>query len=273
MRLIVVTGASTGIGRACAEHYSRQGWTVVGTARDPQRLVDVVWPGPGTVHLEPLDLETPGSGAAFAEVVLARYGVPDVVLANAGMVQFGPIETAQPEQIERIFRVNTFEQVGMAVAFVPAMRERGSGTIALVTSLGGRMTFPFFGIYNASKHALEGFAEGMWHELKASGIRVKAIEPGFVETAIWGKALPERPEDLDAPEQYRAPMLSMLKFEEGISDRTTPEKAAEEIAAAIADGSDRLRYPVAAYARPILAARRLLGGQRLMRFFHKRWLG
>ncbi len=273
MPLIVITGVSTGIGRACAELYARRGWQVVGTARDPGRLGDIAWPGPGSVHLEPLDLEAVGSGAGFAQAVLERYGAPEVVLANAGMVQFGPVEAAPAAEIERIFRVNTFEQVGMATAFVPAMRERGSGTLAFVTSLGGRMTFPFFAVYNASKHAMEGFSEGLWHELRSSGIRVKAIEPGFVETAIWGKALPSDPGELDAPAAYREQMLAMLRFEAGISSRTTPERSAEEIARALDDPGDRLRYPVAAYARPLLAARRLFGDQRMMRFFHRRWLG
>jgi NAD(P)-dependent dehydrogenase (short-subunit alcohol dehydrogenase family) len=133
------------------------------------------------------------------------------------------------------------------------------------------MTFPFFALYNATKHALEGLSEGMWHELAPFGIRVKAVEPGFVETAIWSKALPSRAQELDAPAPYREAMLAMLRFEAGIKDRTSPDKAAEEIAAAIADPSDRLRYPVAAYARPILRARRFLGDRFMMRFFRKRW--
>ena len=271
MPTILVTGVSTGIGRALAERYARDGWRVIGTVRDPARAGDVSWPG--EVHLEALELAERGSGAALAARVLERWGCPDVVVNNAGSLQFGPVEAVGPDEMESLFRINVFEQVALAYGFVPAMRERGSGTIVNVTSLGGRMTFPFFSVYNATKHALEGLSEGMWHELSPFGIRVKAVEPGFVETAIWGKVLPKSADELDVPVPYREAMLSMLTFEHAITDRTPPTKAAEEIAQAIADPADRLRYPVAAYARPILQARRILGDRFMMRFFHKKWMG
>jgi len=272
MASILITGVSTGIGRAVAELFDARGWQVTGTVRDPRRYESGVLPGTRVV-LEPLDLSVDGSADELAERVLERQGCPDVVLNNAGTLQFGPIETTDIAQMRAVFEVNVFQQVKLASAFVPAMRIRGSGQLAFVTSLGGRMTFPFFGVYNASKHALEGFAEGLWHELAPFGISVKAIEPGFVETAIWGKVLPESAEELVAPAPYLAAMQSMVGFEASITDRTSAVKAAEEIAEAITDDSDRLRYPVAAYARPILRARRLIGDQRVMRFFHKRWMG
>ena len=156
---------------------------------------------------------------------------------------------------------------------LPAMRERGSGTIANVTSLGGTMTFPFFGAYNSTKWGMEGVSEGLWHELKPFGIRVKAIQPGYVQTEIWSKALPGQDSEIVGTDAYRPYMRAMLAFEHRITNRTTPEDAAAEIAEAIDDDSDRLRYPVAAYARPIIRARRLLGDQRMMRIFHKRWMG
>jgi NAD(P)-dependent dehydrogenase (short-subunit alcohol dehydrogenase family) len=266
---ILITGVTTGIGRATAELYAQKGWRVIGTARSPERMADVEWPG--EVVVEQLDLDAAGSGTEFAERVLAAHGCPDVIVNNAGMLQFGAIETAAPEEIEQIFRVNVFEQVQLAYGFVPAMRERGSGTIANVTSLGGRMVFPFFAIYNASKHALEGFSEGMWHELKPFGIRVKAIEPGFVETAIWDKVMGDAAPP--KPDAYREQMEAVEAFEKEIGNRTPSGQAALEIADAITDESDRLRYPIAAYARPILRARRIMGDQFMLRFFGKRWFG
>jgi NAD(P)-dependent dehydrogenase (short-subunit alcohol dehydrogenase family) len=268
MAKVLITGVSTGIGRACAEHFASKDWTVVGTVREPERLRDIDWPG--DVQIEALDLDREGAGAEFAGRVLDSHGCPDVIINNAGVLQFGPIEHASPAEVRRIFRVNVFEQIGLAYGFVPAMRERGSGTIANITSLGGRMVFPFFAVYNASKHAIEGFSEGMWHELMPFGIRVKVIEPGFVETAIWGKALGDA---AARPEEYRERMTAMEGFEGSIKDRTPPARAAEEIWRAVQDPSDRLRYPIAAYARPILRARRLLGDRFMMRFFHKRWMG
>lgn len=273
MPRILVTGVSSGIGKACAEHFARQGWDVVGTVRDPARMAEEPWPGPGSVSLEALDLSRAGAGAELGERVIERYGCPDVLLNNAGMLQFGSVEDTDPVLIEQLFRVNVFEQIGLAMALVPAMRERGSGTIANVTSLGGRLTFPFFATYNATKHALEGFSEGLWHELQPFGIRVKVIEPGFVETAIWGKVLPEDPSLLEASAPYRDYQIAMVGFEASITNRTSPADSAVEIWDAVTEQSDRLRYPVAAYARPILRARRLLGELRVMRFFHQRWMG
>lgn len=275
MPSILITGVSSGIGRACANLYAAREWRVVGTVRDTSTRPEAL---DERVVLESLDLAVPGSAAALAARALDSPGCPDVLLSNAGVVQFGAIEDVTAEELARIFQVNFFGQLELIRALLPAMRERRSGVVANVTSLGGTLTFPFFGAYNSTKWAFEGISEGLWHELMPFGVRVKAIEPGFVQTDIWGKALPARraeaaDTDLHGSEAYRPFLRAMLRFEAGITDRTTPESCAEEIAAAIADGSNRLRYPVAAYARPISRARRLVGAQRMMRFFHKRWMG
>ena len=275
MGSILITGVSTGIGRALANLYSEKGWSVIGTVRDASRRPEGL---DDRVALESLDLSVRGNAAALATAILDRSGCPDAVVSNAGIVQFGAIEDVGAEELEDIFQVNLFGQLELIRGFLPAMRERRSGTIANVTSLGGTMTFPFFAAYNSTKWAFEGISEGLWHELKPFGIRVKAIEPGFVQTDIWGKALPSGraaadDEELPGTEAYRPFLRAMLQFEVGISDRTSPESASLEIADAIADRSDHLRYPVAAYARPIIRARRLLGAQRMMRVFHRRWMG
>lgn len=273
MPSILITGVSTGIGNACANLYAQQGWRVTGTVRDhtrrPERL-------DGRVELEQLDLAVPGSADRLAGRILAKADCPDVLLSNAGSLLFGALEEVTAEDLARIFQVNVFGQLELIRGILPAMRERGSGTIANVTSLGGTLTFPFFGAYNSTKWAFESISEGLWHELKPFGVRVKAIEPGYVQTAIWDKALPSSPageQDPAATGPYTPYQQAMLDFEAQITDRTTPDACATEIAAAIADDSDRLRYPVAAYARPMVRARRWLGGQATMRFFHSRWMG
>lgn len=272
--LILITGVSTGIGRSSAIKFAAEGWRVVGTVRDPERFDEGDdWPAEG-IRLEPLDLAVPGDGCALLERVLREDGPPDVLLNNAGMVQFGPIECVGTEEFEKLFRVNFFGQIELIRGVVPHMRKRGGGVIANVTSLGGRLTFPFFAVYNASKWALEGLSEGLWHELKPFGIRVKVIEPGFVETAIWDKALagPDG-EPVPGPEPYTRFMEQMRAFERSISKRTPPAEAALEVFDAVTDESDRLRYPIAAYADALLGARRLFGDQAEMAFFHRRWMG
>lgn len=270
MPSILITGVSSGIGRACVDKFTVEGWQVIGTLRRPDS--EEAWPE-ATV-IETLDLAKPGSASALAERVIVEHGCPDALLNNAGTLQWGPVECASPEEVAQVFQVNFLGQLELIRGLLPAMRARGRGVIANVTSLGGTMTFPFFGIYNASKWAMEGLSEGLWHELKPFGIRVKAIQPGYVATAIWNKAMrDDSGETIPGPEPYRRYMAEMQKFEASITKRSSSEQAAEEVFAAVTDDSDKLRYPIAAYAGQLRAARRVFGDQAEMEFFHKRWMG
>jgi NAD(P)-dependent dehydrogenase (short-subunit alcohol dehydrogenase family) len=272
MPSILITGVSSGIGRAAVERFARAGWDVTGTVRDP--TAEPPGAHPSGVVLEALDLGEPESIARLAGSVLARLGgAPDVLLNNAGMLLFKPVEDTTREDFLQVFQVNLFGQVQLTTALLPDMRRRGSGVIANVTSLGGRLTFPFFACYNASKHALEGISEGLWHELRPFGLRVKAIEPGYVDTPIYRKAGVAPAGAEQGSPAYRRAMAAMLRFERGITKRTSPEDCAEEVWRAVNDPSDRLRYPVAAYARPLVAARRIAGDMAVMKVMHKRWMG
>ncbi|MCX8006598.1 MAG: SDR family oxidoreductase [Coriobacteriia bacterium] len=267
MPRMLITGVSSGIGNALARRAVADGWEVVGTVRSETR--PEAYGLPSSVGLEPFDAAVPGAARELAERVLERAGCPDVLVNNAGAVLYGPVEEIAPERVRNLFQVNVFSPIELVAALAPAMRERGSGTIVNVTSLGGRMVFPFFTAYNATKHALEGFSEGLWHELKPFGIRVKAVEPGYVETPIY-RAMEERERPFGPYAKY---LEAMNRFSENVRKRTAPEDAADQIMRAILDESDRLRYPIAAYARPLLAARAVLGAQRVMRFMHSRWMG
>ncbi|MCJ7795414.1 MAG: SDR family oxidoreductase [Thermoleophilia bacterium] len=269
MALVVVTGVSSGLGKAAALRFARAGWEVVGTVRNLARETIAEWPS--TVELRLLDLAAPDTIAPFAEALLAERGVPDVLVNNAATLLFGSVEDAGIDAIRGLFEVNVFSQIALTMTFVPAMRARGSGLIVNVTSLGGRLVFPLFGPYNASKHAMEGFSEALWHELKPFGIRVKAVEPGYIDTPIYRKAGVVPGGAGAASQPYRQMQEAMLASERSIAKRTSPEDAAEELWQAVTDSSDRLRYPIAAYARRLLAARRLLGDQRFMRWGHGRW--
>jgi NAD(P)-dependent dehydrogenase (short-subunit alcohol dehydrogenase family) len=270
MPRILITGVSSGIGRASAVAFERAGWQVIGTVRDPDcPEADRCPPG---IPLEALDLAQPGSAAGLAARVLHGHGCPDVLLNNAGSLLFGPLETTSAKDLQELYQVNLFAQLELIRAVLPAMRERGSGTIANVTSLGGTLVFPFFAAYNSTKWAMEAISEGLWHELRPFGIRVKAIEPGFVQTSIWSKALPEKGAAPGGPEPYRAYLAAMLDFESSIKKRTSAEQAAQEVFEAITDDSDRLRYPVAAYAKTLTRGRRWLGAERMMRLLHGRWM-
>lgn len=276
MPSILITGVGSGIGRAAAQRFVREGWDVTGTVRT--RLSDEDGDAdssalPDSMTLKSLDLASPESISRLVAEVLAESGPPDVLLNNAGTLHFGPLEEADPAVIHRVFQVNAFGQIALALGFVPAMRERGSGMIVNVSSLGGRMVFPFFSVYNASKHALEGLSEGLWHELKPFGIKVKVVRPGYVDTPIYAKAEVDRGAADRASDPYRTAMNKMVDFEARVTRRTRPEEAAEELWVIINDSSDRLSYPIAAYAKFLLTARRVLGDSRFVRMAHKRWFG
>ncbi len=268
MPVMLVTGVSTGIGNALARRVaSERGWTVIGTVREVRDPASFGLPAE-TVLL-PLELGDPGSVRTLVTRVLTERGTPDVIVNNAGFVLYGPVEEEPIDRIERVFRVNVLSAIELIQGFVPSMRERGSGLVVNVTSLGGRLVFPFFTSYNATKHALEAYSEGLWHELRPFGIRVKAVEPGYVETPIY-RAMEERAEPSGPYARY---LTAMNAFSASVTKRTSPEETAEQTWAAIMDPSDRLRYPVAAYARPLVEARRIFGDQRVMRFMHRRWTG
>ena len=248
MPTILITGVSTGIGRPAPNGSPSDGWTVDRHGARPARAQQPI----AGVELEALDLAEAGSagrtGAARARALTAAPTRCSTTPACCSSVRSS---ATQREELERLYRVNVFGQLELVRPFLPAMRERGSGVIANVTSLGGLLVFPFFAAYNSTKWALEGISEGLWHELKPFGIRVKAIEPGFVETAIWGKVLPDVEKPIEVGGAYRPTCEAMRDFESSITDRTTPEAAAEEVfarsptrATGCATRSRRTRRPI-----------------------------
>lgn len=267
MPSILITGVSSGLGQALALRAHAAGWRVFGTTRDETSAAAVGLPADVTVYR--LELKFPHAVSAFSQRFIAENGAPDVLVNNAGHVVYAPTEEVAAEELRDLFQVNVFGAVELATAMLPAMRDRGSGTIVNVTSVGGRFVFPFFTAYNATKHALEAFSEGLWHEMRPFGVRVKVIEPGYIETPIY-RAMESRAEPVGAYAPY---LRAMNAFGASVRKRTAPAVAADEVWAAVMDPSDRLRYPVAAYARFLLRLRALLGGQRFMRVMHPRWMG
>lgn len=267
MKSILITGVGSGLGRALLLKAHGEGWHVIGTSRDDAATSAKGLPEGVTLYrLEP---HFASAVQAFSQRLVAEHGVPDVVVNNAAFAPYGPVESLTAESLTELFQVNVFAPVELITALLPAMRERGSGTIVNITSLGGRMVFPFYTSYNATKHAMEAFSEGLWHELSPFGIRVKAIEPGYVDTPIY-RSLTEAGE----PSGPYAPALrAMREFADGVKRRTTPAQAADEVWRAILDPSDRLRYPVAAYARALIALRSVVGAESFMRLMHRRWVG
>jgi NAD(P)-dependent dehydrogenase (short-subunit alcohol dehydrogenase family) len=188
---ILITGASTGIGEACALHFDQLGWDVFAGVRRPDdgnRLKDR---SSGRLRPVLLDVTDPAS----IEVAIKEIGAAidqtglTAVVNNAGIAVGGPVEYLPLEQWRQQLEVNVIAQVGLTQAVMPLIRQSASGgRVVFMGSIGGRMASPMLGPYAASKHAIEAVAEAMRHELFGTGIRVVVIEPGAVATPIWDKA-------------------------------------------------------------------------------------
>jgi NAD(P)-dependent dehydrogenase (short-subunit alcohol dehydrogenase family) len=255
-RTIVITGASSGIGKATARLFAARGWNVVATMRNPGAEQDLR--ETARLKLVPLDVQNPGSVNAAVAAAIDAFGRIDVWLNNAGYGAFGPLEAGTREEIQRQFDVNFFGLVACVQAIAPHFRANKAGVLINVSSVGGLMTMPSFSVYNASKFAVEGLSEGLWYELGTFGIKVKLIEPGAIKTEFGGRSM-------DAWDLTRLPDYSefMAKVKAAranyVKNASAPELVAEVIYQAATDPSDRLRYLAGPDAKRMWPLRRWLG--------------
>lgn len=263
-RTVLITGTSSGIGKAAVTAFHRRSWQVVATMRNPARAAAFGWPA--NVLVTRLDLTDPDSLEAAKMAAEARFGAIDALVNNAGYGLTGAIETCTPEQIRASFETNLFGTLEAIRTFLPAMRERDQGVIVNVTSIGGRMTFPFYGYYSATKYALEAVSEGLWHDLYPSQVRVKVIEPGFTQTAFAETGLVMG--EIDLP-FYRERISRLTERLKQGGTGTPPEVIADLIVRAAEDPGRRLRYHAGLYAGPLLALRRLLPDTWFMRLLRR----
>ncbi|HUT54255.1 MAG TPA: SDR family oxidoreductase [bacterium] len=248
--VILVTGASRGIGRALAEELVRRGHTVYGGGRS--------WDDAAGLGFTPLDMDMrdDGSVKAAVERVAAEQGRLDVLVNNAGVSHSGSVEDTDLETAHAMFETNYLGVVRAVRATLPVMRKQGSGTIVNVGSAAGKIGIPFQAHYAASKFAVEGLSEALYHELKPFGLRVLLIEPGDVGTTIWERNKSRAPEG--SPYFQAVERFLQVKDREMGARATSPEDVAREIAGIIESPSRRLRRPVARGAGLFLLARKLL---------------
>jgi NAD(P)-dependent dehydrogenase (short-subunit alcohol dehydrogenase family) len=269
--LALVTGASTGIGRASALRLAASGWTVLAGVREPaagERLA--AEPAAAgrvlALVLEVTDADQIAEAAARVEQESARAGVSpsgglDALVNNAGIGVGGPLELISSQDMRRQFDVNVLAQVAVTQAMLPALR-RARGRIVFVSSVGGRVAMAFTAPYAASKHAIEALADALRVELHSSGVRVALVEPGSVATPIWEKARAEA-ENVSIPAElqpyYGKVPAAMGKVLESTARRGVPaEQVAQTIETALSAPRMKARYVVGRDARAMLAAKRLL---------------
>jgi NAD(P)-dependent dehydrogenase (short-subunit alcohol dehydrogenase family) len=178
-KAVLITGCSSGIGRATGARLARGGWTVYATARRPESIADLKDAGCRTLALDVTDEETM---RAAVEQVEREEGAVGVLINNAGYSQSGAIETVPLEAVRRQFETNVFGLVRLTQLVLPKMRAQGWGKIVNVGSMGGRLSFPGGGHYHATKHALEAISDALRFELRGFGIDVVLLEPGLITT-------------------------------------------------------------------------------------------
>jgi NAD(P)-dependent dehydrogenase (short-subunit alcohol dehydrogenase family) len=240
-KVALVTGASSGIGQAIALRLASRGLAVYGTARN------VSDEGEGRpFQLVRLDVRSDQSVASCVDEVVARAGRLDILVNNAGYALSGAAEETSIEEAKAQFDTNFFGAVRVVNAALPTMRKQRAGKIINIGSLIGLMGVPFMPFYAATKFALEGYSEALWHELKPLGISVSLVEPEFVHTGLTdrGSLAARRLADYDGPRQ-RALAAARRFVDTGIA----PEEVASRVLQIVDSASPRLRYRVGADAK------------------------
>ncbi|MEW2294512.1 oxidoreductase [Streptomyces sp. NPDC006743] len=182
----LVTGASSGFGRAIAEAAVAAGDIVVGAARRPEALADLLAAHPDQVEALALDVADTAAAEAAVRDVLARHGRIDVLVNNAGRTHVGAFEETTEQELRELFDVHVFGPAALTRAVLPHMRERRSGAIVQMSSMGGQMSFAGFAAYSGTKFALEGMSEALADEVAEYGVKVLVVEPGAFRTSLFG---------------------------------------------------------------------------------------
>jgi short-subunit dehydrogenase len=248
--VILITGASSGIGQATARLLAQHGLRVYGTSRSPSSSETVAG-----VEMVQLDVRSADAVNACIDAVISQAGRVDVLINNAGYVSAGAIEEFSLDEAEAQFETNFWGVVRMVKAVLPVMRRQGNGQIINVSSLAGLVGKPFWGFYNASKFALEGYSETLRHEVRPFNVNVSLVEPGAIKSNFWrARQLADARIDDYSPWRERV-YQAETEMEEKASDARL---VAARILHIVDSRSPRLRYRVGRDAAMVSQMRRLL---------------
>ena len=255
-KTVLITGCSSGIGRATAEAFVDEEWTVYATARDEDDVADLAESGCETAEL---DVTNAREIDRVVDRILDEQGRLDVLVNNAGTVQFGPVEDVPTDAVHDQFDVNVYGPHRLIRAVLPHMRERETGRIINVSSAVGLLATPGEGIYSSSKFALEGMSDALRNEVDQYGIDVVLVEPGPVATEFETQVSDSR-ERLDRSGAYES-IYEVQDDRESIGASETFGMPPEVVAAVITDAAlvsdPDPRYPVGRIAKACALARRL----------------
>lgn len=252
---VLITGASSGIGKAAAKYFQEKGWNVVATMRTPEKEEELNQLDRTLVtRLDVLDLDSINN--AIQEGINA-FGKIDVLVNNAGYGAYGPLEAIPRENVVRQFNTNVIGLIDVTQAIIPHFRANKDGIIINISSIGGKMTFPFGSLYHGTKFAVEGISESLSFELETIGVSVKIVEPGAIATDFAGRSFDFQNDESLAEYQ---PMIQALfaGFEKVLGDAAPASLVAEVIYTAATDGTDQLRYGAGPDADQLLPARKAM---------------
>jgi NAD(P)-dependent dehydrogenase (short-subunit alcohol dehydrogenase family) len=239
--VVLVTGVSSGIGRAVASAFAAKGYEVFGTSRNPQSTAPVFG-----VELVQLDVTDDASVAAAVATVIERAGRIDVLVNNAGFGVLGAAEESSIAQAHQLFETNFFGLVRVTREVLPHLRAQRSGRIINISSVLGFLPAPYGALYSASKFAVEGYSESLDHETREFGVRVAVVEPGYTNTSFESNAT-----DADSPIDGYAPIRDHVK--EGLAKAVRagddPAVVADVVVKAATGRTPKLRYPAGPLAR------------------------
>jgi NAD(P)-dependent dehydrogenase (short-subunit alcohol dehydrogenase family) len=248
-RTVLVTGATSGIGKHAALHFARRGYATFASFRNREAIAGFHGePGADQLKWVELDVTKPASIAAAAEEIdraTAGHGV-DVLINNAGYGAAGALADLSDAQLRAQFETNVFGLMAVTRTFVPKMRERGWGRILNVSSVGGRVTFPLFGAYHATKYAVEAMSDALRYELVPFGVHVVLIEPGVIRSEFSRKSA------ADASARVAgSPYAVIYQRAEAIRARTDAQAVGPECVSRAMERAVRARTPRARYVAPM----------------------
>ena len=260
-RTVLITGCSSGIGRATAEVFLAEGWTVYATSRDTDDIADLAERGCRTASL---DVTVQDDVDRVAERIETEAGRLDCLVNNAGFGQYGPLEDVPVERLHAQFDVNVYGPHRLARGALPLMRERGEGTIVNVSSFYGHIAPPGCGAYAASKHALEATSDALRAEVDEFGVDVVLVTPGIIDTGAYDRVDAELA-GLDRTPAYDRLydlLAEVVLAASSLSLASEPREVATAIHDAAALEDPDARYVVGAFGRTLVAARYLPDGLR-----------
>jgi NAD(P)-dependent dehydrogenase (short-subunit alcohol dehydrogenase family) len=251
-KTILITGASSGIGKETAKLFQSKGWNVIATMRNPEnetelnQLENIL-----VAKLDVLDLDSIQN--AFREAV-QKFGSIDVLLNNAGYGAYGPLEAFSRDQVLRQFNTNVIGLLDVTKTFLPHFRQNKKGIVINISSIGGKMTFPLGSLYHGTKFAVEGISESLNYEVEQFGGQVKIIEPGMIATDFGGRSFDFSNDENMA--EYQKIVGSLMTALPTMAENASPASVvAEVIFEAATDGKNQLRYTAGEDAKMLLANR------------------